>query len=99
MSLTSSLPGLRTGVAARPGYVGPISGTGPVWALRVPNPADRRAKLVLPTDRGREVIEIAQSLVPELEHWVGTLIGAERANALRQDLEVIQRSAARGRTG
>jgi DNA-binding MarR family transcriptional regulator len=33
--------------------------------VRVPDPTDRRAKLVVPTDRGREVIDIAQRLVPE----------------------------------
>ena len=37
------------------------------YLVRVPDPADRRAKLVLPTDRGRDVIAIAQALVPELE--------------------------------
>jgi DNA-binding MarR family transcriptional regulator len=34
---------------------------------RVPDPNDRRAKLVLPTARGHEVIAIAHGLVPELE--------------------------------
>ena len=35
--------------------------------VRVPDPTDRRAKLVLPTDRGRDVIAVAQALVPEVE--------------------------------
>ncbi len=63
------------------------------YVVRVPDPTDRRAKLVLPTERGREVIEIAQGLVPELEQWVSMLIGAERAGALRADLEAIQNAA------
>ena len=57
------------------------------YVTRVPDPADRRAKLVLPTERGNEVVTIAQDLVPEVEHWVGTMLGAERASALREDLE------------
>jgi MarR family len=32
------------------------------YVVRVPDPHDRRAKLVLPTDRGHEVIAIAQGL-------------------------------------
>src|SRR6187551_3173464 len=37
------------------------------YVTRVPDPADRRAKLVRPTADGREVIRIAQELVPQLE--------------------------------
>ena len=32
------------------------------YVVRVPDPGDRRAKLVRPTDRGREVIALAQEL-------------------------------------
>jgi DNA-binding MarR family transcriptional regulator len=63
------------------------------YVTRVPDPTDRRAKLVLPTDRGREVVEIAQSLVPELENWVGSIVGPDRVRALRDDLENIRRAA------
>src|SRR5687767_4234260 len=51
------------------------------YVVRVPSPTDRRAKLVLPTDRGREVITIAQRLVPELEHQIADLLGPDRARA------------------
>jgi len=60
---------------------------------RVPDPNDRRAKLVLPTEKGREVIAIAQNLVPELEDQVTQILGAERATALRTDLNAICRLA------
>jgi DNA-binding MarR family transcriptional regulator len=63
------------------------------YVVRVPDPTDRRAKLVLPTERGKEVVTIAQELVPELENWVGTVLGAERATALRADLETLRRAA------
>jgi DNA-binding MarR family transcriptional regulator len=62
------------------------------YVTRVPDPADRRAKLVLPTDRGREVFRIAQELVPEIEDLVAGVIGAERSRALRDDLEALRRS-------
>jgi DNA-binding MarR family transcriptional regulator len=63
------------------------------YVTRKPNPADRRAKLVLPTDRGREVLAIAQSLVPELEERVTRGLSPDRIPALRDDLEAIRRAA------
>jgi DNA-binding MarR family transcriptional regulator len=66
------------------------------YVVRVPDPTDRRAKLVLPTERGKEVVRIAQELVPELENWVGELLGADRARALRTDLEVLRRAIRTG---
>lgn len=59
------------------------------YVQRVPHHTDRRAKLVLPTERGREVIAIAQRLSPELEDRVCGLLGPDRFAALRQDLEAI----------
>jgi DNA-binding MarR family transcriptional regulator len=56
------------------------------------NSLRRRAKLVLPTERGHEVIAIAQGLVPELEGQVTKLLGVDRTRALRQDLETIRRT-------
>ena len=34
------------------------------YVTRTPDPGDRRAKLVVPTERGREVVAIAQGLAP-----------------------------------
>jgi DNA-binding MarR family transcriptional regulator len=62
------------------------------YVIRVPDPSDRRAKLVLPTERGHEVIALAQELVPELEARVTKLLGADRTGALRQDLDTIRRA-------
>lgn len=64
------------------------------YVTRTPDPSDRRAKLVVPTDRGHEVIAIAQGLVPELETLVTGRLSADRLRALRDDLETIRRSAA-----
>ena len=63
------------------------------YVERAPDPADRRAKLVRPTERGREVVAVAQALVPELEGRVERALGAERLRRLREDLEAIRRAA------
>jgi len=60
------------------------------YVSRVPDPADRRAKLVLATERGREVLAIARALVPEIEERVGAIVGAERVPSLVADLDAIR---------
>jgi DNA-binding MarR family transcriptional regulator len=64
------------------------------YVTRVPDPSDGRAKLVLPTPRGREAVAVAQELVPELEVRIAALLGSERVADLRADLEAILRMAA-----
>ena len=59
------------------------------YVTRTPDPGDRRAKLVTPTARGREVMDIAQGLVPELEERLSQLLGSDRVQHLRTDLETI----------
>ena len=59
------------------------------YVSRTPDPRDRRAKLVTPTARGREVMGIAQALVPELEQRLSQLLGTDRVQCLRTDLETI----------
>ena len=63
------------------------------YVVRVPDPADRRAKLVQPTATGREVVAIAQELVPEVEQRIDATLGPDRARELRRDLEMLQRAA------
>jgi DNA-binding MarR family transcriptional regulator len=65
------------------------------YVVRVPDPADGRAKLVLPTARGREVFAIAQGLVPDVEDHIKDIIGAERMAALSDDLDAIRSGLAR----
>ena len=62
------------------------------WIERVADPDDRRAKLVIPTPKGREVFAIAQELVPEIEQEIDELIGARRAASLRADLDRLRRA-------
>ena len=59
------------------------------YVTRTPDPGDRRAKLVIPTERGRDVVGIAQDLVPEIEAQLSRLLGADRVQSLRADLETI----------
>jgi DNA-binding MarR family transcriptional regulator len=66
------------------------------YVTRAPDPDDRRAKLVLLTPAGREVVGIAQRLVPELEAEVAALVGADRVRALQEDLAAIVRLGATG---
>jgi DNA-binding MarR family transcriptional regulator len=63
------------------------------YVQRVPDPTDRRAKLVLPTRRGLEVIALAQSIAPAVEQQIRALVGTDRMRALRDDLETIRRAA------
>ncbi|WP_152366061.1 MarR family winged helix-turn-helix transcriptional regulator [Microlunatus speluncae] len=57
------------------------------YVVREADPADRRAKLVIPTEKGMEVFSIVRDLVPEIEQDIETLLGSDRAAALRGDLE------------
>ena len=59
------------------------------YVVREPDPSDRRAKLVLPTAKGREVVAIAQRAVPEIEGRVERELGAARFAELRADLRRI----------
>ena len=61
---------------------------------RVPDPSDRRAKLVRPTAKGREVYAIVRELIPELEQRLADTLGATRVNQLRRDLRTIQETFA-----
>ncbi|MGL5816162.1 MAG: MarR family winged helix-turn-helix transcriptional regulator [Phycicoccus sp.] len=61
------------------------------YLRRVPDPADRRAKLVQPTDVGTEVVAIVLSLVPEMEDRIIAALGESRWRALRNDLRTIRR--------
>lgn len=60
------------------------------YVVRTPDPADGRAKLVLPTDRGLRVVRAAQALVPDVERRVTRTIGEDRLRQLRTDLDAIR---------
>jgi DNA-binding MarR family transcriptional regulator len=59
------------------------------YAKRVPDPADRRAKLICLTERGRQAQKVGFGLFAEVEaRWVERY-GAERMALLREALEEI----------
>ena len=57
---------------------------------RVPDPDDRRAKLVRATAKGRRVYAMVREMVPEMEQRLVEVIGASRMQQLRRDLQTIQ---------
>ena len=59
------------------------------YVERVPDPADRRARLVRATARGAEVYAIAREVVAELEQRLAARLGPERFTQLRELLEEV----------
>ena len=57
------------------------------YVERVPDPADRRAKLVRATARGRELYAIARAFVDEVEQEWTERLGAAKVRRLRELLE------------
>jgi DNA-binding MarR family transcriptional regulator len=57
------------------------------YVERVPDPTDRRAKLVRATARGREVYAIARQIVAELEDEWTRRLGTAKMRRLRQLLK------------
>jgi len=59
------------------------------YVERKPDPADRRAALVVITDRGREQIAAARRLIADIEREWENRIGSARMAALREGLEAL----------
>ena len=62
------------------------------YVKRTPDPADRRAALVLITDRGRAQITTARRLIAEIEREWEQRIGTERMAALHDALQALAAS-------
>ncbi|WFE99981.1 MarR family transcriptional regulator [Micromonospora sp. WMMD964] len=56
------------------------------YVRRTPDPADRRAKLIVPTDRGREFIELSDGIVGQIERQLSDTLGVEQYRAFRSAL-------------
>lgn len=65
------------------------------YVERRPDPADRRAALVVITDRGRDEIAAARRLIAEIEREWSERIGRERMVSLRKALEAVAESMGR----
>ena len=57
------------------------------YVERIPDPRDRRAKLVRATDRGREVYTVAREFIAEIEREWTARLGPGKMRRLRQLLE------------
>lgn len=57
------------------------------YVERLPDPEDRRAKIVRLTEQGRRLEQTARSIIHETEQEWATLLGTERMMQLRQLLE------------
>ena len=57
------------------------------YVERIPDPADRRAKLVRATARGRDVYAVAREAVAEIEREWTERVGARKMRQLRSLLE------------
>jgi DNA-binding MarR family transcriptional regulator len=64
------------------------------YVERVPDPSDRRAKLVRATDRGLELHSIARAFVARLEEQWGRRLGKARMKQLKRLLAELNRVAA-----
>ncbi len=59
------------------------------YVVRVPDPEDGRAKLVIPTSLGREVLILGRQIFADLEREWAEAVGEDRVAALRETLEEI----------
>jgi DNA-binding MarR family transcriptional regulator len=57
---------------------------------RAPDPRDRRAALIRPTDRGRDEVRAAREVIDELERSWANKVGNKRFAALLEDITALQ---------
>jgi len=60
------------------------------YVSRVPDPTDARARLVVMTDLGRELVELSLPVVREIESAWQAHLGEARTRELRRTLEALQ---------
>ncbi|MBM0275286.1 MarR family winged helix-turn-helix transcriptional regulator [Micromonospora tarensis] len=58
------------------------------YVRRTPDPADRRAKLIVPTERGRTFMEVSDGLVHLIEQRLADTLGPDRYRDFREALGV-----------
>ncbi|TDC37262.1 MarR family transcriptional regulator [Micromonospora sp. 15K316] len=57
------------------------------YVRRAPDPADRRARLIMPTERGLRFMEVSDALVNQIEQDLSDMLGADRYRAFREALQ------------
>jgi DNA-binding MarR family transcriptional regulator len=63
------------------------------YVSRSPDPHDRRAALVVPTERGRQFIEASDAIVAEIEHAQAASAGPQAYAHMKRALRSITRPA------
>ncbi|MBG0563747.1 MarR family winged helix-turn-helix transcriptional regulator [Actinoplanes aureus] len=59
------------------------------YVTRVPDPADRRSRLILPTERGRQWMELSDRIVADIERRHAEAVGAEEYAAFLRTLTAV----------
>ncbi|MGI5507182.1 MarR family winged helix-turn-helix transcriptional regulator [Lentzea sp. CA-135723] len=62
------------------------------YVTRQPDPADRRAKLVVPTDLGKDQMVQAKRIITEIEGSLAEVVGADRFAEFKQVFKEISRT-------
>jgi len=60
------------------------------YVRREPDPHDRRAKLIVPTELGIDAISLARGAIDDLEQRFREVLGAQRYDAVRSALAELQ---------
>ena len=66
------------------------------YVRREPDPNDRRAKLIVPTELGMGVISLAREAIGDLEQRFREVLGAQQYDAVRAALAELQRELGSG---
>jgi DNA-binding MarR family transcriptional regulator len=59
------------------------------YVVRLPNPSDRRSKLIFTTDRGERIIERGRAIIAEIEGDWEKILGKRRFKVLKASLRLI----------
>jgi len=63
------------------------------YVERAPDPADRRAKLIVPTERGRRLMELSDRIVADIEKKYAAKVGREAYRRFVETLAAIAEDA------
>ncbi|MEU4689698.1 MarR family transcriptional regulator [Actinoplanes sp. NPDC023714] len=63
------------------------------YLTRVPDPADRRARLIMPTGRGLEWMRVSDGIVEDIERRHAEMVGTEEYAAFLRTLKTITGSS------
>ena len=68
------------------------------YLYRATDPADRRAKLIMPTERGREVIQLSDDILADIESRYAEQLGQRRYAQFMRALRTIASNGGVGET-